>query len=470
MSPKPPFPGFWQNLNARNTLLSFLDKDDTASLRLTCRDCSNGAAPILFKQLHITFRAATFTRHANMAALERIGHHVKTFHFSMPHSNETFLPPLIESTSGEEVTFVYEPYTRLERDATLRQSLPSYGSWEMTDLLVRQYPPLFHAAANVPSFIKAFSTMPNVTHLKISCPSQDPSQRNRRSIVDYALISIRIAIERNRLKCLGSLSLLDVHPAASMYLNPRSGFGALPSSARRWQQIRRLKIRMQSSCSEGATSHDHLKHLHAYLGLFSPSLRRLDFKWLGERSPCPTMLNAETILKTPSPAAACPLTRHRTLQPIKFSRLRDCKLENMVTDAAHVARFIARHHGAVRHTSRLRLKFNDTLLRAGTWDEALAPLTQMSGSDSWKSSSEESADERPEGHVEEFMEVPIMFSPAEERHDVLHKVWDDFEASRSFKPYSSRVISLQRAGARTKEFILGTDVRRLLSSTVFGWR
>ena len=340
----------------------------------------------------------------------------------------------------------------------------------MTDLLVRQYPPLFHAAANVPSFIKAFSTMPNLGHLKISCPSQDAAQRYRRSIVDYSLISIRIAVEQNRLKSLDTLSLLQVHPAASLYLNPNMGFGALPNSVRRWKQIRRLKIRMESSFSQTANSHDHLKHLQTYLALFSPSLRRLDFKWLGERSPCPTVLNSESILKTSSPPAACPQTRLRSLAPLKFSRLRDCKLENMTTEAPQVARFIARHHGAVRHTNRLRLKFNDTILRTGTWNEALEPLTQMSGSDSWKSSSEESAEEQVEENADESMEVPIVFSPADEHHDVLHRVWEDFEASRSCKAYSSHVSSLQRAGARTKELIFGTDVRRLFSSTVFGWR
>ena len=459
---------FWNTDQVRNTVLSNLDKKDLAAFRSTCQEFSRGVAPLLFRDISVTFRPTTFTRHARMAALGRIGHHVKTFHFNMPHSSETFLPPLIDSDTGETVNFIYEPYTRSARDPVSRSSLPCYGSWELTDLLVRQYPPLFHAAANVPSFIKAISTLKSLSHLKISCPSQDPGQRYRRSIVDYALISVRIAVERTKLPNLKALSLLDIHPAAAIYLHPGVGLGALPNSLRRWRQIRSLKIRMSSTYNPGALWQDHLKHLHSYLSIFSSNLRRLDFAWLGERSPCPVVLTAENELKMPSPALACPSAHDRQTDPLHFPRLRGLKIANTITDAPQIARFIARHHRAVRNTKHLRLKFDDTILRKGSWDEALEPLTKMTGSDSWKSSSEESAEEP----VAESMEVPIMFTPVDEKDDPLHKVWNDHLASRSFRPHHSGIHSLQRAGAKTREILFGTEehMRRIFTSTVFGWR
>ena len=403
-----------------------------------------------------------------MAALERIGQHVRMFHFSMPHSSETFLAPLIDPVTGEEIAFAYEPYTRATKDSTSRLSIPSYGSWEMTDLLVKQYPPLFHAAANVPAFVRAFSSLPNLRHLKISCPAEEPCHRYRRSIVDYALISIRNGIERNRMASLDTLSLLDVHPSAAFYLNPRMGFGALPNSLRRWKQIRRLTISMDANSFGLSSPTDHLKHLHSYISIFTSSLRHLDFCWQGDPAPCPVTLHSEEVFKAPSPALACPATCGKILDPLRFQRLRELKIRNTVADAAQISSFIARLHRAIRRTKRLKLSFDETVLRTGTWDEALEPLTEISGSDRWRSSSEESAEEP----VEEFMDVPIMFSQPDIQQEELNRVWDDHVRARMSKPYYSGISGLQKAGARTKELLFGTEehMRKLFSSTVFGWR
>ena len=468
MTKSAPFWRFWNTDTTRETFLKCLRKDDLLSLRLVCAVTGQGTAPLLFRDVRVTFRSTTFTRHSRVAALERIGHHIRRFQFNTPHSSETFLAPLIDSNTGEAVSFVYEPYTCAAKDPSTRLSLPCYGSWELTDLLVRQYPPLFHAAANVPSFIKALSSMPKLSHLVVSCPSQDKGQRQRRSIVDYALISLRIAIERNTLPSFKALSLLDVHPAACLYLNPNVGFGSRPSSLRRWRQVRSLRIRIGVPKSGSSICVDHLKHLHSYLRVFAPCVRRLDFSWLGQRSPCPIALTADETMRASAPAIACPTTCNRPLEPLRFARLRDLKVANTFTDASPIARFIARHHRAVKHTHRLRLKFDDTMLRTGTWDEALEPLTQMSGSDSWKSSSEESGEEL----VEDSMEVPIMFSPVDEKEDELHKVWDDHMVSRSIRPHHSGLSTLQRAGVKTKELLFGTEehMRRIFSSTVLGWR
>lgn len=464
MSPESAFLQFWQTDRTRDALFSLMSKTDLGSLRQVCRNFGARTAIPLFEEVTVVFRASTFTQQSRVAALGRIGHLVKRLHFFMPHSSEAFLPPLVNTENGEEVTFVYEPSTQVARYHMSRLSIPTYGSWEMTDLLVRQYPPLFHAAANVSSFVRAFSLLNNLSHLEISCPGQEPGQRYRRSIVDYALISLRLAIERNILSSLDTLSLSDIHPAALLYLNPQSGFGALPNSLRKWRQIRRLYIRMDS-VSPASSLPDHLKHLHSYLRIFSTCLRHFDFQWQGERCPCPLTINAEEPVKASSPSHACPLTCRSVSKPIRFVRLRSLRVENTIAEACHIARFISRHHRAVRHTKRLKLKFDNTILREGTWDEALEPLTLMSGSDSWKSSSEESRAEP----VEESMEVPIMFSPVDLQREQLNKMWDDNVRSRSSRPYYSRIYNLQKAG---KEILFGTEehMRKLFNSTVFGWR
>ncbi|KAJ5391186.1 hypothetical protein N7509_006676 [Penicillium cosmopolitanum] len=97
----------------------------------------------------------------------------------MPHSPETFLPPVINSTTGKKQTFLYAPQSH-----KMASKIPRYGTWEMTDLFVKQYPPLFHAATDVRAFVRALSSMPNLRHLRINCEGQPRSHRYRRSIVD----------------------------------------------------------------------------------------------------------------------------------------------------------------------------------------------------------------------------------------------------------------------------------------------
>ncbi|MCJ1245928.1 hypothetical protein MMC30_003132 [Trapelia coarctata] len=300
MSSSSAFLQFWWTDKTRNNFLSCLPKEDLSSLRLACHDFGVRAAPLLFNDLAITFRPSTFTKPARMAALDRIGHHVRTLTFNMPHGPETFLPPLLDCVTGEEVTFTYQPYIQPKRSSFSRLSAPTYGSWEMTDLLVKQYPPLFHAAANVSSFVRAFSAIPNLSHLKISCPDQEAAHRFRRSTVDYALISLRIAVERSPLPHLDTLSLLPIHPGAVLYLTPTMGFGARPNSQKRWRQIRKLNIRMDALPSVPSSrpttptavgqgtitmNNDHLKLLHSYLTTFSPTLTHFSFCWLSQTSP-----------------------------------------------------------------------------------------------------------------------------------------------------------------------------------------
>ena len=443
---------FWWTDKTRDNFLSYLPKDELSSFRLVCNDFGIRAAPLLFNEMNITFRASTFTKPARMAALDRIGHHVRTLTFNMPHGPDTFLPPLLDSTTGEEVTFIYEAYVQPIRNSAARLSNPTYGSWEMTDLLVKQYPPLFHAAANIPSFIRAFSATPNLKHLRVSCPGQESAQRYRRSTVDYALISLRIAAERSKLSDLDTLSLISIHPGALLYLNPSIGYGALPNSARVWRQIRKLAIHMDCMPFSLGVSTDHLKLLHAYLQLFSSSVGKFVFRWNGNKGPCPLSLGTEPCMARSSPALACPRRCHLSLRPLRFDKLRYMEVENAVMDASQISSFITNHRRSIHE-----FNFEDSSLRSGTWDEALAPLTRISGSEKWKEK------------TEEVMDVPLVLSPVGLDKGQMDKVLQ--EHSRHRHPTLSRG-GWQKASAKGRDLFWGTPehMKKFLRSSVFSWR
>ncbi|KAI4142699.1 MAG: hypothetical protein L6R39_004843 [Caloplaca ligustica] len=389
-----------------------------------------------------------------MAALDRIGHHVQTLSFSMAHTPDTFLPPLLDPVTGEEVTFIYEPFTQTSRDSSTRLSNPTYGSWEMTDMLVKQYSPLFHAAANVPSFIRAFSSLHNLKHLKVSCPGQEIIQRYRRSIVDYALISIRIAVERSNLLFLDTLSLLSIHPGAVLYLNPIMGFGALPNSAKRWKRITNLTISMDSIPFTPFPPLDHLKLLHSYLQLFTTSLTDLVFRWQGAKGLCPLSLDKEVCLQERSPEMACPRRCHLALRPLKFEKLTNMEVENIVVDASQISGFITAHRRTIRE-----FNFEDTHLRSGSWDQALMPLTRISGSEKWKEK------------AEEVMDVPLLLSPVSFEEDKVNEVVIDYFNCKP-KAFRPSIGAWQKAGAMSRELFGGTPehMKRLLRTSIFNWR
>ena len=367
------FVEFWSNQRIRDVFLSNVASKDLGSLRLASRDFSVRAAPFLFANLTITFRSRTFTQPARMAALERIGRHVRALTFCMPHSPETFLPPLLDPITGEEVVFTYVPQTLCPNSLVWRIKNPKYGSWELTDLLIKQYGPLFHAATNVPAFTRAFAAMARISHLKISCPGQLAAQRYRRSSVDYALISLRIAVERAPLVRLRTLSLLPIHPGAMLYLRALPGFGASPRSRRRWTQIKKIVVHVDSWDFEapGAPT-DHLKLLHDYFSQLSPNLERLSFGWKGQSGPCPFTFRGKASSMTGRGSKTALPTMH-------FPLLRHMELSRAHLHASEVSSFIDRHHRTLRECD-----FEHVVLLSGDWDGALAVLTRLSGSERWK--------------------------------------------------------------------------------------
>lgn len=364
----------WKRESTRKRLNHDLSTYDLISCRLVCRDLAAQLAPDLFTDITIRFRCRSLSRPSRLSALKRIGHHVQQVTFAIAHTAETFLPPVIDAGTGKEQTFVYTPQQQQQQGPPRS---PKYGTWEMTDLLVKQYPPLFHAATDVPSFVRVLSLMKNLRHLRITCEGQPPSHRYRRSVVDYALISLRIAVEQVLLRCLDSLSLLPVHPAAVLYLQPNLGFGASPASRKRWSRIRHLTIHMESFPYQAGSPTDHFKLLHAYLQSF-PELRTLVFHWKGGRGLSPLSLASEPCLQN---AANKRLRRSdgrngsQFLRPLRLPYLQELELVNMIMDAAQVASFVFDHRKSLHE-----LNFQNIVLRMGTWDEASAPLTRKSDS------------------------------------------------------------------------------------------
>ena len=172
----------WKSKGIREVLTSHLANNDLTACRLVCRELAVNIAPILFADIEVRFRSSTFNRPSRMVALQRIGRHIQAMTFKISHDRETFLPPILDPITGTEQTFIYTPQ-RGQHSGSLR-----YGSRQMTDLLVKQYPPLFHVSTNIPSFVQALTMMSGLQHLRISCEGQLPSHRYHRSVVDYALI------------------------------------------------------------------------------------------------------------------------------------------------------------------------------------------------------------------------------------------------------------------------------------------
>ncbi|KAL2023116.1 hypothetical protein VTK56DRAFT_3722 [Thermocarpiscus australiensis] len=386
----------WQQEAIREKLFELLSKQDICAIRLANSACCNLVTKRLFLRTHLTFTANAFTRPSRIEALSKVGHHIEHLTFYFPHSNATFLPPLIHPRTGEEICFLYSPHTSM--DSVLTR--PKYGNSELGEILTQQYPPLFHAATHVPSFINALKQMPNMRHLTIKTPGQDPRERYRRAIVDYALISLRIAVEQAPLVKLSKLSLSGVHPSAFNYLRHGPGFGASPSAALRWRQIRKLYISVESWDFYGPSPGlDQLKIIDDYIRAFAPQLDKFAFTWLGRRGPCPIALSGDPLFAPPrnskklfnevtSPMSPLPPKPPR--KPLVMPRLRSMAVRNATMNVPQLRGLITSHKDTVREFDFE----NVALIRGGSWDEALAPLTG-GDSDAWSQRSVGSSSSRP---------------------------------------------------------------------------
>jgi hypothetical protein len=455
------FARFWQTDLTRDCFLAHAPRDDLQAMRLACKAFAHDIAPTLFRNVTVSFSTQSFSRRARMSALTRIGRHVRQLSFHMAHTGETFLPPLLVPGSLEEVNITYEPRINSSRPQSSSSSTSSsssgskYGSWELHDLLIHQYPQLFHAATDVDAFHRAISAMPYLRHLHVSCPGQQAGQRYRKDIVDYALISLRLAVESANPMQLESLTLASIHPGAILYLRPQMTFGSQPTSSRVWRRVKHLHIQMDGFDYGRHHSADHLKILHSYLQNFQ-SLETFSFEWLGKRGPFPLSLHTEPCISRPvslDSYKACPASSIRSpCRPLKFRRLRSMHLLNAELGADQASTFIMTYRKVLHD-----FNFDRCHLRSGTWEEAFAPLTRIIGDDSWK-------DKIQPPKQEEVMDVPIMLSPAHEKAEiecVQEQLWDDVVRR------SRGLLTLRKVSSKTKELL--PEVRRLLRATRVAW-
>lgn len=390
--------------------------------------------------------------------MDRLGFYVKKLHFALPHTADTFLPPLIEPDTGVELSFTYTP--QVDEPSSPRR--PKYGDVGTTEILTRQYPPSFHAATNVPAFVRAFSALINLEHLEISCPGYDVQNRFRRSIVDYALISLRIAVEKNSLNSLDRLTLSPIHPGGLMYLSPILGFGASPRSASRWSRIRHLTIHVNTLPVEGATCEpDHFKLLQTYIRNFQSNLESFHFRWIGQKGDLPVkrprLASAPLTGEHPAYAQSPSKARLRGPRPLQFPKIKRVLVENISTPAADVAAFVEAHRRTIEE-----LNLEDMELTSGTWDDALAPLISRA---------------RDHGRLE-TADIPIMLSPNTgsapfpmpmERLEVA-----DHEGGRKSLRMSKWLSTKSKnsSAKKVREGLIGCEqqLKKMLRGSAFPWR
>lgn len=384
-----PFYSLWAQGDIRDRLFAHLSKADISAVRLSNSACCNLVTRKMFQRIHLTFTPNSFTRPYRVEALARIGHHIEHLTFYMPHGDSTFLPPLIHPSTGSEISYLYTPHTSMASTLTR----PKYGNSELGDILTQQYPPLFHSSTNVPSFINAVKHLHNLRHLTIKTPGQNPAERYRRDIVDYALMSLRIAIERSPyLTKLCKLSLHQVHPAAFLYLKFQDGpgFGCSPIAGKRWRQIRKMHIAVESWDFYGPSGPglDQLKIMDDYLRQFTGTLEKLSFAWVGRKGPCPLALAEDPLFDTPrenkklfnevtSPMSPLP-PRPGMKGRIQFQKLKYLSVRNSSMHAAQLRGLVEGHRETVKE-----FDFENVVLHnGGNWDEALAPLMAPPASES----------------------------------------------------------------------------------------
>jgi len=169
------------------------------------------------------------------------------------------------------------------------------------------------------------------------------------------------------------------------------GFGCLPSAGRRWAQIKKLNITMDSWDFLGLRPGlDHLKILDDYVRSFSANLEKVSFGWSGRKGPCPFTLFTDPLFAPPrktaklfaevtSPMSPLPAAPPRSA--MSFPKLRYMQVRNATMSSEQVADFVYEH----RHTVREFDFENVALINGGTWEDALAPLSRNSGSDAWSS-------------------------------------------------------------------------------------
>ena len=467
--PSAAFQQFWRTDLTRECFLSFVDRSDLKHLRLVCSDFALETAPPLFAEIKVSFTVNVLSRRVRMRALDRIGGLAKKLIFHMPHDNNTFLPPLIDAETGLEQHFTYEPapnYSSRPSSSSSSSSSSRSGQTEVSDLLITQYPPLFHAATNTAAFHRLIAAMPNLRHVQVSCPDQPSGQQYRRSCVDYALISFRIALESANLRQLTSLTLSPIHPAAIWYLRPAPfSIGCSPVSTRLWRRIQCLDISMSAFSRSTFDKADHYKLLQSYLTCF-PALTSFHFKWIGGMGPSPVSLHIEpstppNVLEMlmsecpcPSKATSEPALKSKAL-PSRLRKLKQLRVTNASLDVSATAKFISSHRKMLDEVDFDNCQIRD----GGTWEEALAPLIKNKIKPTQDHTTHQTqhdvlSAERLMSSEPETMEVPIVLNEpitAANREVVRDVLWKNVARETSSSWGTAGLKLLRKASLRTRE-------------------
>jgi hypothetical protein len=380
----PSFLEFWNLEACRGGLLRHLAPSDLSALRLVCHGISEQVTDQAFSSIDITFRARTFSKSARLAALQRIGHYIKDVTFHLPRNTDTRLPPLVDPYSGEQKEFVWKP------SAATSTKRPRYGTTEIADLLIRQYPPLFHAATNVQSFINAMSSLTNLQHLRVSCLGAEeaiPRRAQGTDIMQVALTSLLYAVERAKFKHLDTVTLSNIWHTDIIALSSLSKC-ANPGSAKRWSNVRILDISV-SLGFHSPIKNDQLKLLREYIRGYR-GLRRFSFQWIGARglSPLPELLieqkNTHPAFRDASLSTSAAL----------FPHLEYLTLNNVIISAPQIQRLLQTHKSTLKEVD-----LENVVLKDGNWHDALATM--------------DGVDVKTKApHTAEEGDVPIMLAPS----------------------------------------------------------
>ncbi len=172
---------------------------------------------------------------------------------------------------------------------------------------------------------------------------------------------------------------------------------------------------------------DHLKILDDYIRSFSSNLEKVSFGWNGRKGPCPFTLFTDPLFAPPRKTAKLfaevtspmsPLPAPPARPAMTFPKLRYMQVRNATMSSEQVADFVMEH----RHTVREFDFENVFLISGGTWEDALAPLTRISGNDEWlsqQSGSEVESDSSFQSH--DYMEY---LERLEDRDEVVDTVTD----------------------------------------------
>lgn len=355
--------------NIRTVIFSHLSPKDITSLRGTSCRIRKTITPAVFQNLTVTFSALSFSSD-RLLALTRVGHHVKVFRFVFTHAEETYMPSMLDPESRKLRSLVYEPFSR---QGERRNKKNTFGSKSIDSLALHNHGILLMAAMDVPQFTRALACMENLTSLIVSCPGTPMGEPGRRCVVDYALWSLRIAVERARLNTLRVVILDPVHLTGLQYLMPGTlAVGNVINSRQIWSRVKTLTMTISAwkELAYGSPTlyKTNLKFLHQFLEYFT-NIEELAFCWTREaRSICPLTFD---LLPYRNPRLATKPVRDTSVvnRRLTFPRLSKLRLENIGVDACDLRSFLSRHLTHFREWS-----LDDVSFTSGTLEEALKPL------------------------------------------------------------------------------------------------